>query len=243
MLTIKELSHQTGLTAAFIRKCLHLLADIFQNHLQFGQHNTTLINQNGVAIFREIQLLKEQNKTIPEIRAYLEQHPFPAIQTQSLLPMQREKRDQGKQEYMEEHFQEYIGKIFELQQARLDDRDKFLRELQDKDHRIQDLLRKNDALEGQIKMLPGGKSPSEVRQEYDAQVQSTRDAEQRYQELQQETEFQHREQQRNADYRQREQQRLLEDLKTTPFYQGKKRKKLMTRLGELLSPDPSMKTD
>ena len=147
MLTIKELSHQTGLTVAFIRKCLHLLTDIFQNHLQFGQHNTSLIDQNGVAIFREIQLLKEQNKTIPEIRAYLEQHPFPAIQTQSLLPMQREKRDQGKQEYMEEHSQEYIEKVFELQQARLDDRDRYIRDIQDKDAQIHNLIRKNDALE------------------------------------------------------------------------------------------------
>jgi len=237
MLTIKELSHQTGLTPAFIRKCLHQLSDLFQNSLQYGQHNTTLIDNNGVAMFREIQLLKEQNKTVPEIRAYLEQNPYPAIQTNTLLPMQREKQEQWKQDHPDMPVQEYIDKIFELQAARLDDKDTYIRELQDREQQIQDLIRKNDALEGQMKMLPGGKSPAEVRQEYDAQIQATRDAEQRYQDLQRETDFQQREQQREQEYHRREQQRLLAELKATPFYQGKKRKKIIAQLEEVLSPN------
>ena len=234
MYTIQDLSSETGLTVSFIRRCLKAFARLFEPHLKRGNFNQILLDVEGYVLFDKIKQLKQRELSLPEIQHYLEQE-FPEKFSQfSSESSQQAGPSQTLTNPDQTHG--YLEKIFELQQDRLNDRDRYLQDLQEKDARIHDLQRKVDALEGQMKGLPSGKTPADVMQDYETQRHATRDAEHRYTDLKRETEFRQREQQREQDYRLHEQRRLLEDLKTTPWYQHKRRKRLLAQLEELVSP-------
>lgn len=70
MLTLKELSSQTGLTENVIRKHMRLLGSILKPYIKRGGSNKLLFDSNCVVVFNEIKKLKVEGKTAKEITAF-----------------------------------------------------------------------------------------------------------------------------------------------------------------------------
>ena len=66
MLTLKELSSQTGLTENVIRKHMRLLGSFLRPYIKRGQSNKLLFDPNCAVIFSEIKKLKLEGKTAKE---------------------------------------------------------------------------------------------------------------------------------------------------------------------------------
>ena len=70
MLTLKELSSQTGLTENVIRKHTRLLGSFLKPYIKRGESNKLLFDPNCVVVFNEIKKLKVKGKTAKEITAF-----------------------------------------------------------------------------------------------------------------------------------------------------------------------------
>ena len=75
MLTIDDISKQTGLKYSFLIKCLNRsehLKPILKLHVSRGANNSWLFKSGAYAIFGRIKDLKEQGMNLPEIAKNLE---------------------------------------------------------------------------------------------------------------------------------------------------------------------------
>lgn len=201
MYSIKDISERTGLKITFIRRCLTILQDLFKPHIKRGNFNQILIDPNGLVIFDKIKQMKEQKLSLPEIKIHFEQI-SKGTETREANEMQTPMQPvmQGDQALY------YVEKILETQQTLNEEKDKHLQEVREKEETIRELIRKNEALTGTLKMLPEGKSPEEIRKEYTQQQLTKQEA-----------------------------ARIIGELKTTTgILKGKRRKELVKQLENLL---------
>ena len=131
MFTIDEIQKQTGLQIYFIRKCLKVLNDILSPHIQRGEHNSLLFNDNALVIFDQIKQLKEQGLSIVEIEKQLQ-----TIKTET--------SDVPKQSTNSE--------ILELHRQILKDRENYHQGQLEYGRRLAELERKNLVLENSLKV-------------------------------------------------------------------------------------------
>jgi hypothetical protein len=61
----------------------------------------------------------------------------------------------------------HIDKLFEIQALLNEAKDRHLEEVRRKDETITDLTREKEILSGTLKLLPEGKPPEQIRQEYE----------------------------------------------------------------------------
>ena len=67
MLTLKEISKQTGLSPNFIRLCKTKLNDILNPYIHRGNKNKLLFDESAVMLFDKIRNLKEEGLYISDI--------------------------------------------------------------------------------------------------------------------------------------------------------------------------------
>lgn len=214
MTTIKQLSHQTGLTVSYIRKCLDYLANVVTPYTHRGTHNAILLDSNGLVIFERVRELKQDGLALPDIKAVLEKE----FETGALVvPRRGEPTPKTSERQENQVLNELLSmqaRLTDEMTARLDDTRHHARELAEKDKEISDLERKNEVLSMSLRMLPDGKPPDVIRSEYDEQRRKL-------------SEKAHREQ---------EAAHLLAELQQSlGLFQGKKRRELLKQLETLLS--------
>ena len=159
MLTLKELSSQTGLTENVIRKHMRLLGSFLRPYIKRGQSNKLLFDPNCAVIFSEIKKLKLEGKTAKEITALLTEAYSSAkeISYQKISPDQTDQAGQTQEPNLQ---------IQQLYQLLLAEKDKRIHEIDKRDLKIVRLEIKNVKLQESIKLLPDGKKPARIRKEW-----------------------------------------------------------------------------
>ncbi|KJR43531.1 hypothetical protein MCHI_000571 [Candidatus Magnetoovum chiemensis] len=165
MFTIDYIAKNMGLTVAFIRKCLKQLDAILKPHYIRGDSNQIMFTENGYIIFDQIKQLKEKGLNINAIKAHLEQHKIPdsqqedkAIQDDIANPMLTDIN--------------LLKKLFEEKELRLKERVEHQQRIFQLEHvsqyqqRINELEHLSDHLKDQLLYLTDGRSPEEVKQQW-----------------------------------------------------------------------------
>ena len=159
MLTLQELSSQTGLTENVIRKHIRLLGSFLRPFIKRGKSNKLLFDLNCTVIFSEIKKLKLEGKTAKEITALLTEEYSTAkeISYQKISPDQTDQTGQTEEPSIQ---------LQELYQMLLAEKDKRIQEIDKRDLRIIRLEIENVKLRESIKLLPDGKRPGKIRKEW-----------------------------------------------------------------------------
>jgi len=196
MFTIYELSNNTGLKVDFIRKCLKSLKPFFDSYLVRGDNNSILFDSNSLVIFDKIKQLKEEGLAIPEIKIKLDQA-FQGDQPDIIKPIKTDiKSDQS--------LHNFQVKIYELYEQISEEKEKRIKESNEKNDIISRLEKEKTHLESTIKLLPESKSPEQIKDDYEKNQK-----------------------------RKREIAKLIGELKSIGTFRFIKRKKLIKQLEEL----------
>lgn len=162
--SLEEVLEITGLKIDFARKCLNHLREYLKPHENRGEFNRLLYNQSGLAIWDKIKQMKEQGLSLPEMKRELEASKIPAQSTQ---PKHAEKPSTS------DLNEKYLEKIIDLQnqhsQEMRAERDKSQRLIMEQGQEIKDWIIKYQGLDSAIKLLPEGKSPEQIRKEWEAE--------------------------------------------------------------------------
>jgi len=181
MFTIEYIAKDTGLTVAFIRKCLKHMEKILKPHCQKGDFNQLLFTESGYIIFDQIKQLKAQGLNINAIRDYFEQH-LAQVCKQEQTPTQHIQDIRNPMSTDMSLF----NKLFEEKDARLQERaehqqkimelEKFsLKERAEHQKRILELENLSDHLKSQLLYITDGKSPEEYKNSwYQEQMEKQR---------------------------------------------------------------------
>ncbi|MDQ1254949.1 MAG: hypothetical protein QG646_4219 [Euryarchaeota archaeon] len=155
MYSIKELAKRTNLDISFIRKCKNTFKQIIDPHIQRGEKNKLLFTDNALIIYDRIAQMKSEGLSIPEIQKQFKQD-FKTVQTDI-------SKDVQATQTMDK---ELLDKIFELQKQLSEEQAKRYVECKEKDQHIVELENLSTHLKSQLLYLPDGKSPEEVKQQW-----------------------------------------------------------------------------
>lgn len=165
MYDLKDILRHTSFSYSFFRKCLLQLGNILEPYIQRGEHNKLLFDSNSLVILDKIKQLKDQNLSLAEIRKRLEKDLPNLGQTRSTNVEQTLLQTSDNQPLLE--------KVFQLYQEVNDEKEKRIREQEEKERIIQakeqvvrELESKNRELQGALKLLPDGKTPEQIRADY-----------------------------------------------------------------------------
>ena len=164
MITIKELSGQTGLTENSIRKYLRLFGSFLKPYIKRGVANKLLFDPNCVVIFSEVKRLRDEGKIAREIIASLKTAPSSPSALSCHEPIYQEIR--AEQTGQTGQFDADNRNLQILYQKLLDEKEKRIQERDERDMRIVRLEIQNVKLQEAIKLLPDGKKPSQIRKEW-----------------------------------------------------------------------------
>jgi len=210
---IEDIKRLTGFETHYIRRLLNDLKDIFESHIKRGDSNAILIEPSGTVIFDQIKQMKESGFSIPQIRKELEK----VSQTQEIHESKGGKNHPQTISGLAPA-REVIDLLKEQQRELKQEREKKDQAIREKDHTIKEqaqiiaeLEGKYKALDSAIKMLPEGKTPEEIRQDWDrGQIKKI-----------------------EAEKLKTEIAVILTELKTLSAFRFRKRKALLNRLEEL----------
>jgi DNA-binding transcriptional MerR regulator len=155
MYSIKELAKRTNLDISFIRKCKNTFKQIIDPHIQRGEKNKLLFTDNALIIYDRIAQMKSEGLSIPEIQKQFKQD-FKTVQTDI-------SKDVQATQTMDK---ELLDKIFELQKQLSEEQAKRYVECKEKDQHIVELENLSTHLKSQLLYLTDGKSPEEVKQQW-----------------------------------------------------------------------------
>lgn len=157
MLTIKDLASQTGLSENVIRKFIRLFGSFLRPYIKRGKANKLLFDPNCAIIFKEVKALKDEGKTAKEIVTALmnSDKPSPEISYQKLPSFQTGQTA------------EYNRSLQALYQALMAEKEKRIRDRDQRDLKIVRLEIQNIKLMEALKLLPGGKTPQRIRNDWD----------------------------------------------------------------------------
>lgn len=198
MININELSTRTGFSVVFIRKCLDKLGDILLPHTQHGEFNRLLFDNNAIVLFDKIKQLKEDGLSLPEIRRKLEKDLGTNSQTGSEKSEQT--LEQGDTNSVT------LQKFLDLHLQVNEEKDKRIKEQKEASEIIRELEKKNEQLSWTMKLLPEGKTPEQLKAEWEVDQK-----------------------------RKQEVAMIIGEMKNLSVIQFIKRKKLLARLEELMS--------
>jgi DNA-binding transcriptional MerR regulator len=159
MYSIQELSKRTNLDISFIRKCKNTFKQIIDPHVQRGEKNKLLFTDNALIIYDRIAQMKSEGLSIPEIQKQFKQD-FKTVQTGISKDVQT-----GVQAAQTVD-KELLDKIFELQKALSEEQAKRYVECKEKDQHIIELENLSTHLKGQLLYLTDGRTPEEVKQQW-----------------------------------------------------------------------------
>jgi hypothetical protein len=196
MININELSERTGLRITFIRKCLNILNDVLDPYIQRGDFNKILFDSSGVVIFDKIKQLKDDGLSIPEIRKNLEK----TIKSNQNVGIKVDKTSTQSGDGID-----LFDKVLELHQQVVEEKEKRIKDYTEKDIIIKELEKKNQELTSMFKLLPEGKTPEQIKEEWELEQK-----------------------------RKLEVAKVMGELKTIGILRFLKKKKLIKKLEELL---------
>jgi len=215
MQTLQEFTQQNGLKTAFVRKCLNSI-QLLAPHIHRGEKNKLLLDDDALRIFDRIKELKEEGLSLPDIQKQLDgpvQTGEEADTTHTAKDMQDTVNTQGKDGQTElfTHYQTELDTLRaereQQQEAQRELSQQFAHERRELEQQLLDLTHKNAVLQGELKALPAGKTPAELRKDYEQEQERRRQAAQ-----------------------------IMGELKaTTGLLKGKRRKALLQQLETLLS--------
>ena len=166
---IEDIKKLTGFETHFIRRLLNDLRDIFDPHIKRGDSNAILIEAGGMVIFDQIKQMKDKGFSIPQIKKELEK----------VKQAPKNLESKGNQNHSETPLnlvpaQEVINLLKEQQQELKQEKEKREQAIREKEQAIREqaqtiaeLEGKYKALDSAVKMLPEGKTPEQIRQEWE----------------------------------------------------------------------------
>jgi len=163
--TIEQIQDLTGLKYDFLRKCLKHLRDILRPYEERGEFNRLLYNPSGLIVFDKIKQLKEEGLSIPAIKKRLENTDLPTQTTQHQQSQTPPKTDQP-QNLLNQFYDLQIIHKQELKEER-EKTERANREIREKEETINQLKIQYHSLDSAIKMLPEGKTPEQIRQQWE----------------------------------------------------------------------------
>jgi len=196
--TINQLADIAGLDIAFVRRCVKKHNELFQRYISRGDNNSLLFNSEGMEQFKRIGELKRSGKTLPEITSYFEEQETKAKE----MGQAREQKTQDDQ-----WLEKYIA-----------EKDRRLKESEESHIRILELERLNAKLQSDLKLLPFGKTPEEIKAEWEAK----QEADQRRFKID------------------KQKIKLLSEYKATSVFKFRKRKLILKKLESLLISDNAL---
>jgi DNA-binding transcriptional MerR regulator len=159
MYSIQELAKRTNLDISFIRKCKNTFKQILEPHIKRGEKNKLLFTDNALIVFDRIGQMKNSGLSIPEIQKQFK-HDFKTVQTGVSKDVQT-----GVQAAQTVD-KELLDKIFELQKQLSEEQAKRYSECKERDQKIFELEQLNHHLADTLKLLPEGKTPEQLKQEW-----------------------------------------------------------------------------
>jgi hypothetical protein len=225
--TIDDIRERTGLSRHFINRCSSKISDILDPYRQYGDNNQLFYDDSGLMIFDQIGQLKQEGKTIPEIRERLLdglQSPRNGSQSgrktlqNDLQDLQLETTGPEGHASAESQF---VAAIKDAYQEVSRAKDKVI---ESKDETI-------GSLQQNLRLLTDGRDPEKVKEEY---KEKTEQAAKRRQEIEQLKEEKQREQKQQRRRKQRRHE-LLAELKTLEgkWFKSSRREEIIAELERL----------
>ena len=184
MLTLNEISKQTGLRPNFIRLCKTKLGDILNPYIYRGDKNKLLFDESAVMLFDKIRSLKDGGLSISDIvRGF--KHEF----TVSLLNANKEKLNikQTENLYNTDEPNTTVdtllknmihGRIqaLETDKTKLElEKNDTIKKMDEREKRIKELERMNLEMKTELKSLPYGRTPEQIRGDYEMYQQQKKE--------------------------------------------------------------------
>jgi len=180
MLTLGEVSKKTGLNQNFIRLCKTKLNDILNPYVFRGDKNRLLFDKNALVIFDKIRKLKEDGLSISDIVQGFKQE-F----TEALLNANKIKLNfkQAENLYAVNESDTTVDTLLktmihgrvqalEADKTKLElEKNEIIQKLYDREKQIKEKERTNQEIKADLKSLPYGRTPEQIRADYDSNQQ------------------------------------------------------------------------
>jgi hypothetical protein len=180
MLTLNQVSKKVGLSENFVRLCKNKLGDILNPYMYRGDKNKLLFDDNAIMIFDKIKELKGEGLTISDIvRGFKQEF------TVSLLNANKDKLNlkQAENLYSVDESNTtadallknmIYGRVqaLEADKTKLElEKKEIMQKLYDCEKRIKELERANQEMKTELKSLPYGRTPEQIRGDYESNQQ------------------------------------------------------------------------
>ena len=184
MLTLNEVSKKTGLSQNFIRICKTKLGDILNPYIFRGNKNRLLFDDSAIIIFDKIRKLKDEGLSMSDIV-----HGFKQEFTASLLNANKDKLNLKQTENLYDVNEPNTtvdtllknmihGRVqaLEADKTKLElEKNDVTQKLHDREKRIKELERANQEMKTDLKSLPYGRTPEQIRADYASDQQSKKE--------------------------------------------------------------------
>jgi DNA-binding transcriptional MerR regulator len=184
MLTLNEVSKKTGLSQNFIRLCKTKLGDILNPYIYRGDKNKLLFEESAIILFDKIKSLKDDGMSLAEIvRGF--KHEF----TAAMLKSNKAKLDLNRTDNLytvsEANTTGDIllknmihGRIqaLEADKTKLElEKNEVMQKFNDQDKKIRELEKTNLEMKTALKSLPYGRTPEQIRNDYEMHQQQKKE--------------------------------------------------------------------
>lgn len=146
-----------------LRKYINRLRPILEPHISRGENNQLMFSDSGLVLFDNISQYKHQGLTLPEIEKKLSGISKP--------PDKEDKRGGANLVQTPGQTDPATNKLYDelinLKDQLSQEKIKRVQEVGDRERKISDLEKENLILSSTLKLLPEGKSPEEVKKEYE----------------------------------------------------------------------------
>jgi chromosome segregation ATPase len=184
MLTLNEVSKKTGLSQNFIRLCKTKLGDILNPYVFRGDKNRLLFDNSAILIFDKIRKLKGDGLSISDIV-----HGFKQEFAAALSKANKNKLNlkQAENLYTANESEPTVDTLLksmihgrvqalEADKTKLElEKNEVKQKLNDREKRIKELERSNQEMKTDLKSLPYGRTPEQIRADYETHQQLKKD--------------------------------------------------------------------
>ena len=184
MLTLNEVSKKTGLSQNFIRLCKTKLGDILNPYVFRGDKNRLLFDDSALLIFDKIRKLKDDGLSIADIV-----HGFKQEFATALSAANKNKLNlkQAENLYTANESEPTVDTLLksmihgrvqalEADKTKLElEKNEILQKFEDREKRIRELERVNQEMKTDLKSLPYGRTPEQIRGDYDMHQQQKKE--------------------------------------------------------------------
>jgi len=184
MLTLNEVSKKTGLSQNSIRICKTKLGDILNPYVSRGDKNRLLFDNSAIVIFDKIRELKDEGLSISDIVQGFKQEFAAALSAANKDKLNLKQADNlytanASEPTVDTLLKSMIhGRVqsLEADKTKLElEKNEILRKLDDREKRIRELERMNQEMKTDLKSLPYGRTPEQIRGDYDMHQQQKKE--------------------------------------------------------------------